>query len=67
MSRNRFAKLLHRPLSGGMRRDIDMNQSATRMLNPDKHVKQTKGRSDRHTEITGHDVFGMIAENVEQR
>src|SRR6266568_627741 len=59
--RYRFAQLLEGPLRRGMRRDVDMEQSATGVFNDHKDVEQTKRCSDHDAEITGHDRLGMIA------
>ena len=58
----RFAELLHGPLRSRMRRDIDVKESAARILNDHKHVEHAKRRRDYHTEITGHYALGMIAD-----
>jgi hypothetical protein len=45
-----------------MRRDIDMKQSAARMLNDHQHIENAKRRRDRHAEVTRHDAFGRVAD-----
>ena len=60
--RNRFSELLHGPLGGGMRRHIDVKESAARMLNDHKHVENAKRRRDHHAEVTCHNAFGLVAD-----
>jgi hypothetical protein len=62
ISRNRFAELLHGPLSRGMCRDIDVYESTARMLNDHKDIENTKRRRDGHTEVTRHDAVGLLAD-----
>src|SRR5215470_17983970 len=59
---NRFSELLHAPLRCGVRRDIDVNESAAGMFNDHKHIENAKRRGDRHTEIARDDALGMITE-----
>ena len=59
---HRFSELLHTPLSCGVRRDIDVKESAAGMFNEHKHIENAKRRGDRHTEITRDDALGMIAD-----
>ena len=56
-----FAQLLQGPGGGGMRGHIDVQNPACCMFHEHKHVEETTGRRDHHTEITGHDRLGMIA------
>jgi hypothetical protein len=58
---NRFAELLQRPLSGGIRRDINVKESAAGVFNHDEHIEDSECRRDRHTEVTRHDAFGLVA------
>jgi hypothetical protein len=62
ISRDGFSALLHGPRRRRMRRDIDVKESASHMLNNDKYVEDAAGGGDSHTEITRDDPFGMIAD-----
>ena len=42
ISRDRFSELLDGPLRRGMRRHIDMKESAARMLNHDEHIEDAE-------------------------
>jgi len=59
---NRFAELLHGPLSGGMRRDLDVDESTARLFNDHKYIENAKCCRDRHTEIVRHNVFSLVAD-----
>src|SRR5215475_1536320 len=59
---NRFAELLHGPLRRGMCGNIDLKQSAPRMLNYHKHIEPMKGRRDRHAKVTRQYPFSMSAD-----
>jgi hypothetical protein len=47
--------------SGRMCRDIDMQQSAARMFDDDKHVEHAEGRRDRNTEVARHHGLSVVA------
>src|SRR5919202_3997977 len=59
---NRCTDLLHGPLRCGIRRDIDVKESAAGMFDEHKDIEHAKRRGDRHAEITRDDALGMIAE-----
>src|SRR5215211_2451382 len=61
IGRYRFAQLLQGPLRCGMRRDIDMEQSAASVFDDDKHVEHAEGRRDRDTEVARHNGLGVVA------
>src|SRR5688572_27411301 len=61
IGRYRFAQLLLGPLCRGMRRDVDVEQSAAGVLHDHKYVEQTKGGCDGDAEVTGHNRLRMIA------
>ena len=61
VSWDRFAQLLQRPCSRGVRGHIDMQDAAGGMFHHDKDIEQAKGGRDHHTEITGDDRLGMVA------
>jgi hypothetical protein len=62
LGRNRFAKLLHRPWGCGVCRHIHVEDAARKMFHHDKHIEEAESRRDHHTEVTGHDRPGMIAD-----
>src|SRR5919106_132880 len=62
VSRDRFTELLYGPLRSGMRRDVDVNESATGEFNHHEHIEHAEGRRDHHTEVTGHDALGVITD-----
>jgi hypothetical protein len=57
----RFAKLLQCPGSCGMRRDIQMQQPTSTVLNHHENVEQAKRRSDRDAEIAGDHRARVVA------
>ena len=62
LGRHCFAELLQRPWGCGICRHIHVEDAASQMFHHDKHVEEAKGRRDHHTEVTGHDRLGMIAD-----
>src|SRR5262249_35853985 len=60
VSRDCFTELLGGPRRRGMRRDIDVQESAARMLNDQKHIEETECRGNRHAEVARDDAFGVI-------
>src|SRR5262245_22351942 len=58
---DRFAQLLQSPLCRGMRRDVDMEQSAAGVFNDYKDVEHTEGCGDGDTEVAGHDRLRVVA------
>jgi len=61
IGRYRFAQLLQGPLCRGMRRDVDMEQSAAGVVNDHKYVEHTKGCCDGDTEVADHNRLRMVA------
>src|SRR5215831_13817389 len=45
-----------------MRRDVDVDESASFMVNHHKDIEETEGRRDDHKQVTRHDAFSMIGE-----
>src|SRR5262249_18161593 len=45
-----------------MRRDVDVDESASFMFNHHKDIEEAEGHRDDHEEVTCHDAFRMIAE-----
>ena len=57
-----FSELLYGPLSSGMRRDIDVHESAACLFNDHQDVEDAKRRRDHHAEVTRHDALGLVAD-----
>ena len=55
-----FTQLLERPLRRGMRRHIDVQQSAARMFDDHKDIEDAKGCRHCNTKVAGHNRLGMI-------
>jgi hypothetical protein len=60
VSRNRFTQLLERPVGGGVRCDIAMQDLARRVFHDHKDIEEAKGRRDHDTKITRHDRLGVV-------
>src|SRR5918992_4998552 len=61
IGRDCFAQLLQGPLCRGMRRNIDIEQSAAGVFNDHKDVERTKGGCDGDTKVTGYNRLRMVA------
>src|SRR5215470_2229707 len=60
VSRNRFTQLLERPVGGGVRCDIAMQDLARRVFHDHKDIEEAKGRRDHDTKVTRHDRLGVV-------